>query len=103
MHVNTHTPRKINTVRIHILNSTLPAARLSFALSPLQNHNSITVKRECNVLNTNLQSQIHFYRVNPEDNNVSLGEMGDQYPHQKSMNIVKLTYCSLNNAVYIFK
>lgn len=33
------------------------------------------VKRECNVLNTNLQSPIHFYTVNPGDNNVSLEEM----------------------------
>lgn len=57
------------------------APRLSFAFGLLQNHNSITVKEERNVLNTNLQRPIHSYSVNPEDNNVSLGEMGDQYPH----------------------
>lgn len=60
----------------HTPSSTLPAAGLSFALSPLENHNSITVKRERNVLNTNLQSPIHFYRVNPRDNSVSLGGDG---------------------------
>lgn len=60
----------------HTASCTLPAAGLSFALSPLENHNSITVKRECNILNTNLQSPIHSYRVNPGDNSVSLGRDG---------------------------
>lgn len=103
MHVNTHAVRQTNTVRIHILNSTLPAARLSFALSPLQNHNSITVKRECNVLNTNLQSPIHFYWVNPEDNNVSLGEMGGSIPSSKEKHFDINIWLPLQLTMHILK
>lgn len=108
MHAEAHARRQTKTTaaRAHILNSTLPAAGLSFALSPLQNHNSITVKRECNVLNTNLQSPIHFCWVNPGDNNVSRWEGvdrgGDQYLHGwRGILIWMYSYCFMRSYIYL--